>query len=147
MIITSFWIKASSAGRGITPSNTSANASAVAASLKHQEIIIAPAFAATRTAHRLQRLTRKIRVMAILKPKQREAVFRAIADPTRREILGLLRRRKHTVNELAGNFRASRPAISKQTSSLAAARRFGRDQKRRHSTNLSVECRTIARPR
>jgi predicted dithiol-disulfide oxidoreductase (DUF899 family) len=37
--------------------------------------------------------------MAVLKPKQREAVFRAIADPTRREILGLLRHRKHTVGE------------------------------------------------
>jgi DNA-binding transcriptional ArsR family regulator len=48
-----------------------------------------------------------------LKPKQREAVFRAIADPTRREILGLLRQRRHTVGELAGNFRTSRPAISK----------------------------------
>ena len=56
--------------------------------------------------------------MAHLKPKQREAVFRAIADPTRREILGLLRRRKHTVNELAGNFRTSRPAISKHLRSL-----------------------------
>ena len=60
--------------------------------------------------------------MAILKPKQREAVFRAIADPTRREILGLLRRRKHTVNELAGNFRSSRPAISKH---LRLLRRVG----------------------
>src|SRR5262249_957304 len=54
--------------------------------------------------------------------KQREAVFRAIADSTRREILGLLRRRKHTVNELAGNFRTSRPAISKH---LRLLRRVG----------------------
>jgi DNA-binding transcriptional ArsR family regulator len=60
--------------------------------------------------------------MAVLKPKQREAIFRAIADPTRREILGLLRRHKHTVNELAGNFRASRPAISKH---LRLLRRVG----------------------
>lgn len=51
--------------------------------------------------------------MSALKPRQREAVFRAIADPTRREILGLLRQRKHSVGELAGNFRTSRPAISK----------------------------------
>ena len=50
--------------------------------------------------------------MVVLNPKRREAVFRAIADPTRREILGLLRHRKHTVGELAGNFRTSRPAIS-----------------------------------
>ena len=61
--------------------------------------------------------------MALLKPKQREAVFRAIADPTRREILGLLRRRKHTVNELAGNFRTSRPAISKHLRLLRRVRR------------------------
>lgn len=45
--------------------------------------------------------------------KRQAAVFRAIADPTRRQILGLLRGRAHTVNELAGNFRSSRPAISK----------------------------------
>src|SRR5215469_18791410 len=43
----------------------------------------------------------------------REIVFRAIADPTRRQILGLLRQRPHTVGELAGNFETSRPAISK----------------------------------
>jgi DNA-binding transcriptional ArsR family regulator len=59
---------------------------------------------------------------SVLKPKQREAVFRAIADPTRREILGLLRHRKHTVGELAGNFRTSRPAISKH---LRQLRRVG----------------------
>jgi len=51
--------------------------------------------------------------MAALKTWQREAVFRAIADPTRREILSLLRRRRCSVGEIAGNFRVSRPAISK----------------------------------
>ena len=45
--------------------------------------------------------------------KQRAAVFRAIADPTRREILGLLRAGPCTVGEIAANFRTSRPAISK----------------------------------
>jgi len=40
-------------------------------------------------------------------------VFRAIADPTRRQILGLLRGGQHTVGEIAANFRMSRPAISK----------------------------------
>ena len=68
-----------------------------------------------------QRL-RTIANMAVLNPKRREAVFRAIADPTRREILGLLRHRKHTVGELAGNFRTSRPAISKH---LRLLRRVG----------------------
>jgi DNA-binding transcriptional ArsR family regulator len=51
--------------------------------------------------------------MVTLKHSQRDAVFRAISDPTRREILGLLRGRKRTVGELARNFRTSRPAISK----------------------------------
>jgi DNA-binding transcriptional ArsR family regulator len=44
---------------------------------------------------------------------QSAAVFRAIADPTRREILGLLRAGPRTVGEIAANFRTSRPAISK----------------------------------
>ena len=45
--------------------------------------------------------------------QQRDAVFRAIADPTRREILSLLRGRQSAVGEIAANFRSSRPAISK----------------------------------
>jgi DNA-binding transcriptional ArsR family regulator len=51
--------------------------------------------------------------MVPLKTQRHEAVFRAIADPTRREILNLLRRRHCSVGEIAGNFRVSRPAISK----------------------------------
>ena len=58
--------------------------------------------------------------MVTRSPKRREAVFRAIADPTRREILGLLRGRAYTVNEIAGNFRTSRPAISKHLRLLRA---------------------------
>ena len=53
--------------------------------------------------------------------KGHEAVFRAIADPTRREILHLLRGGRHTVGELAGNFRTSRPAISKHLRLLRSA--------------------------
>jgi DNA-binding transcriptional ArsR family regulator len=45
--------------------------------------------------------------------KKHAAVFRAIADPTRREILGMLRGGRYTVGEIAANFRTSRPAISK----------------------------------
>jgi DNA-binding transcriptional ArsR family regulator len=48
-------------------------------------------------------------------------VFRAIADPTRREILRLLRDGRHTVGEIAANFRTSRPAISKHLRVLRAA--------------------------
>ncbi|MBS1825764.1 MAG: winged helix-turn-helix transcriptional regulator [Acidobacteria bacterium] len=62
--------------------------------------------------------------------KRRDAVFRAIADPTRREILGLLKVREQTVGEIAGNFRMSRPAISKhlrllRTAGLVATKRHG----------------------
>src|SRR5579862_5612790 len=50
-----------------------------------------------------------------------EAVFRAIADPTRRQILRLLRGGRLTVGEIAGNFRTSRPAISKHLRLLRSA--------------------------
>jgi DNA-binding transcriptional ArsR family regulator len=53
--------------------------------------------------------------------KQSDAVFRAIADPTRREILHLLRGGRHSVGELAGNFRTSRPAISRHLRLLRSA--------------------------
>jgi DNA-binding transcriptional ArsR family regulator len=52
---------------------------------------------------------------------QRTVVFRAIADPTRRQILSLLRGGRHTVGEIAGNFRTSRPAISKHLRVLRSA--------------------------
>jgi DNA-binding transcriptional ArsR family regulator len=52
--------------------------------------------------------------------KRHEAVFRAIADPTRREILGMLRGRPYSVGEIAANFRTSRPAISKHLRMLRA---------------------------
>lgn len=63
--------------------------------------------------------------------KQRNAVFRALADPTRREILKVLRDGQKTVGEIAGNFPVSRPAISKhlrslRSAGLVATRRDGR---------------------
>jgi DNA-binding transcriptional ArsR family regulator len=62
--------------------------------------------------------------------RQRDAVFRAIADPTRREILHILRQGQQTVGGIAGNFRMSRPAISKHlrllhSAGLVATRRQG----------------------
>jgi DNA-binding transcriptional ArsR family regulator len=59
--------------------------------------------------------------MVTKRRKQDEAVFRAIADPTRRRILGLLRGRHRSVGEIAANFRTSRPAISKHLRVLRAA--------------------------
>ncbi|HEX7361808.1 MAG TPA: metalloregulator ArsR/SmtB family transcription factor [Bryobacteraceae bacterium] len=53
--------------------------------------------------------------------KHNDVIFRAIADPTRREILGLLRHRQQTVGEIAANFRTSRPAISKHLRLLRSA--------------------------
>ena len=58
--------------------------------------------------------------MVTLTHKRSAAVFRAIADPTRRDILALLRSRRCSVNEIAGNFRCSRPAISKHLRVLRA---------------------------
>ncbi|MGH9488746.1 MAG: metalloregulator ArsR/SmtB family transcription factor [Terriglobales bacterium] len=48
-------------------------------------------------------------------------VFRAIADPTRREILNLLRGRELTVGEIAAHFRCTRPAVSRHLRRLRAA--------------------------
>src|SRR5689334_12743745 len=59
--------------------------------------------------------------MVTISKRQRDVVFRAIADPTRREILHLLRGRQHTVGEIASNFRTSRPAISKHLRLLRSA--------------------------
>ncbi|HEX4285802.1 MAG TPA: metalloregulator ArsR/SmtB family transcription factor [Terracidiphilus sp.] len=53
--------------------------------------------------------------------RQRDTVFRALADPTRREILNILRSGQQTVGSIAGNFRMSRPAISKHLRLLHGA--------------------------
>lgn len=60
--------------------------------------------------------------MVTIRQKAANAPFRAIADPTRREILRLLRSGPQTVGELASNFRTSRPAISKHLRLLRSAR-------------------------
>jgi len=59
--------------------------------------------------------------MATIRRSQPQAVFKAIADPTRREILRLLRSRGRTVGGIASNFRTSRPAISRHLRLLRAA--------------------------
>lgn len=59
--------------------------------------------------------------MVPISQKQNDAVFRAIADPTRRQILGILRGGRQSVGEIAGNFRMSRPAVSKHLRLLRAA--------------------------
>lgn len=64
---------------------------------------------------------------------QHDDVFRAIADPTRREMLELLRERELMVSELAAPFDMSQPAISQhlavlRDSGLVSARRDGRNR-------------------
>jgi DNA-binding transcriptional ArsR family regulator len=49
------------------------------------------------------------------------SAFGAIADPTRRAILDLLRTREQSAGELAGHFPVSRPAISRHVRVLKLA--------------------------
>ena len=71
---------------------------------------------------RMSNLARPARSMPrAVHRKQRDAVFRALADPTRREILSLLRGGQQTVGEIAGHFPMSRPAISKHLRLLRSA--------------------------
>jgi DNA-binding transcriptional ArsR family regulator len=44
--------------------------------------------------------------------EKRRDVFQAIADPTRRQILGLIAKEPLNLNSIAKNFEMSRPAIS-----------------------------------
>jgi DNA-binding transcriptional ArsR family regulator len=60
-----------------------------------------------------------------------EAVAAAIADPTRRRVLELVRDRELPAGEIAGEFRISRPAVSKhlrvlREAGLVRERRDGR---------------------
>ncbi len=50
------------------------------------------------------------------------AVFRALADPTRRAILDTLRTGRRPVGEIAGRFPVSRPAVSRHLRVLRRAR-------------------------
>jgi DNA-binding transcriptional ArsR family regulator len=50
-----------------------------------------------------------------------DAALRAIADPTRRQILRLVRDDEHSVNEIAEGFAMSRPAISQHLKVLSDA--------------------------
>lgn len=59
--------------------------------------------------------------MVTITAGRRDLVFRALADPTRREILRLLRGGRRSVGDLASNFSQSRPAISKHLRLLRSA--------------------------
>jgi DNA-binding transcriptional ArsR family regulator len=51
--------------------------------------------------------------------RARRDVFQAIADPTRRAIIGLLAGQTLTLNAVAENFKISQPAVSKHMRILA----------------------------
>ncbi len=72
--------------------------------------------------------------------------FRALADPTRRQILELLRRRPRAVRELADRFpQMSRPAVSKHLRILKAARLADETRDgRRRIYRLASENRALA---
>ena len=74
-------------------------------------------------------------------PHRLDAVFHALADPTRREMLRSLARREHNVGELAAPFQMSLAAASKHIKVLERAGLVQRDiQGRTHV------CRLDARP-
>jgi DNA-binding transcriptional ArsR family regulator len=50
-----------------------------------------------------------------------DRIFRALGDPTRRAILGMVAEREHSVTELARPFEISLAAISKHLKTLEAA--------------------------
>jgi DNA-binding transcriptional ArsR family regulator len=54
-------------------------------------------------------------------PRRSGSVFAAVADPTRRAILGALRRRRLSAGEIAERFPISRPAVSRHLRVLRQA--------------------------
>jgi DNA-binding transcriptional ArsR family regulator len=73
--------------------------------------------------------------------KRHDIIFRAISDPTRRQILGILRGGPETVGGIARNFRMSRPAISKHLRLLHSAGLVST-----HQQGTANICRLNARP-
>jgi DNA-binding transcriptional ArsR family regulator len=58
----------------------------------------------------------------VTKELHRDDVFHALADPTRRQILDVLRAGPLPAGDIAGIFPVSRPAVSKHLKALRAAR-------------------------
>ncbi len=65
-------------------------------------------------------------------PHSPEAVFHALADPTRRAVLDLLRRGSQPAGEIARAFPVSRPAISRHLRQLRQARLVVEHRRGRH---------------
>jgi len=67
------------------------------------------------------------------------AVFRALSDPTRRQILAMLKRRPHTSGEIADAFTSSWPTISRH---LAVLRESGLIEAAREGQHIRYELNT-----
>ena len=74
------------------------------------------------------------------KPQNLDAVFAALADPTRRAILSRLATGEASVNEIAAPFEMSQPAVSKHLKVLERAGLIERDvDKQRRPARLNAE--------
>ncbi len=74
---------------------------------------------------------------------QLDSVFRALADPTRRQLLRRLAQREHTVGELAAPLRMSLAAASKHVKALERAGLIRRTVKGREH-HCRLEARALA---
>jgi len=73
-------------------------------------------------------------------PETLDAVFAALADPTRRAILSRLASGEASVNEIAAPFQMSQPAVSKHLKVLERAGLIERDiDKQRRPARLNAE--------
>jgi len=61
----------------------------------------------------------------------RRDVFQAIADPTRRTILGMIASKAMTPNDIAENFKSSRQAVSKHIKILTECQLLEQEQQGR----------------
>ncbi|TLG77155.1 autorepressor SdpR family transcription factor [Culicoidibacter larvae] len=76
-----------------------------------------------------------------------QSVFKALSDPTRREILQLLKKNDMTAGEIASFFNMSKPSISHHLTILKQADLIIDNKKGQHiwySINLSVFSEVIA---
>lgn len=78
-------------------------------------------------------------------PPNLDAVFAALADPTRRAILSRLADGQASVNEIAEPFNISQPAVSRHLKVLERAGLIERDvEEQRRPARLKAETMTVA---
>lgn len=72
------------------------------------------------------------RLVTYSAPRNAEGTFQALADPTRRAVLDLLRRGSQPAGQIAESFPVSRPAISKHLRLLRRAHLVREHREGRH---------------